>query len=74
MNRWGVGTDGGPTGDWTNLDDDPPARPRHRRRRVDVHRVDARRRNDETRFWWDGVEHHRSATTRDVAHGDNTQT
>jgi hypothetical protein len=22
-NRWGVGTDHGPTGDWTNLDDDP---------------------------------------------------
>lgn len=24
VNRWGVGSDGGPTGDWTNHDADPP--------------------------------------------------
>jgi hypothetical protein len=60
-NRFGVGTDHGPTGDWTSLDEDPgdPVP-------VDtwicvewLHKGDT----DETRFFWDGVEHPSLHTT-----------
>jgi hypothetical protein len=60
-NRFGVGTDHGPTGDWTNLDEDPgdPVP-------VDtwvcvewLHKGDT----NETRFYWDGVEHPSLHTT-----------
>jgi hypothetical protein len=60
-NRFGVGTDHGPTGDWTTLDEDPgnPVP-------VDtwicvewLHKGDT----DETRFYWDGVEHPSLHTT-----------
>ncbi|HWB75929.1 MAG TPA: hypothetical protein VG755_13265 [Nannocystaceae bacterium] len=70
MNLFGIGTDGGPTGDWTNLDDDPPGAPMA----VVVQdwvciewMHDGA--NDETRFWWDAVEHPSLATTPDVEHG-----
>jgi hypothetical protein len=65
-NRFGVGTDHGPTGDWTTLDDDPgdPVP-------VDswvciewLHKGDT----DETRFFWDGVEHP-SLHTSPTEHG-----
>jgi hypothetical protein len=68
-NRFGVGSDGGPTGDWTNLDGDPQGA------------VQAVPTGDwvclewmwngasgETRFWWDGVEHPSLATTT-TSHG-----
>ena len=60
-NRFGVGSDHGPTGDWTTLDEDPgnPVP-------VDIwicvewlHKGDT----DETRFFWDGVEHPSLHTT-----------
>jgi hypothetical protein len=60
-NRFGVGTDHGPTGDWTTLDEDPgnPVP-------IDtwicvewLHKGDT----DETRFFWDGVEHPSLHTT-----------
>ena len=58
INLFGVGTDGGPTGDWTNLDDDPAGDPvvppEHEWICVEwQHKGDT----DETRFFWDGVEH-----------------
>jgi hypothetical protein len=65
-NRFGVGTDHGETGDWTNLDEDPgdPVP-------VDswvciewLHKGDT----DETRFFWDGVEH-ASLYTSSTEHG-----
>ncbi len=74
-NLFGVGTDNrnaDGTGDWTNSDNDPPKNPRavptggwmclewmH----------DGQ--NDETRFWWDGVEHPSLRTTKTM-HGGNT--
>jgi hypothetical protein len=65
-NRFGVGTDHGPTGDWTMLDEDPgdPVP-------VDtwiciewLHKGDT----NETRFFWDGVEHSSLRTTA-TTHG-----
>jgi hypothetical protein len=73
MNLFGIGTDGGPTGDWTNLDDDPPGAPMA----VVVQdwvclewMHDGA--NDETRFWWDAVEHPSLATTAMTEHGGNS--
>jgi hypothetical protein len=57
-NRFGVGTDHGPTGDWTNLDEDPDGHA------MAVHEdewmclewlYDGE--TDQMRFFWDGVEH-----------------
>lgn len=73
IERFGVGTDGGPTGDWTNLDEDP----------VDGERAVPLRRwlciewlhdwaNDETRFYLDGEEHLSLRTTTEVKHGGNS--
>lgn len=71
MNLFGIGTDGGPTGDWTNLDDDPPGAPQA----VVVqdwvclewmHDGGA----NETRFWWDADEHVSLATTATQHGGD----
>jgi hypothetical protein len=72
LNRFGVGTDGGPTGDWTNLDGDPKsgASPVPLGSWICVewlHKGDT----NETRFWWDGVEHPSLDTTRDTAHQGN---
>jgi hypothetical protein len=69
INRFGVGSDYGPTGDWTNLDEDPGGSPSEVP--VDewlcvewLHDGGA----NETRFWWDGVEHP-SLFTSAVEHG-----
>ena len=57
-NRFGVGTDHGATGDWTNLDEDPSAQaaavPEDEWLCVEwLYDGDA----NEMRFYWDGVEH-----------------
>jgi hypothetical protein len=72
INRWGVGTDGGPTGDWTNWDQDPKGAikgaPNKAWTCVEwMHKGDT----NESRVWLDGVEHPSLATTRDVKHGAN---
>ena len=74
IERFGVGTDQGPSGDWTNLDDDPKGA---------VEAVPLKQwlciewlhdwMNDQTRFFLDGMEHPSLATTPDVAHGGNSQ-
>jgi hypothetical protein len=72
-NRFGVGSDGGPTGDWTNLDADPQSAgstqvPEDRWLCVEwLHDGAA----DESRFFLDGVEHPSLHTNRDVKHGGN---
>jgi hypothetical protein len=73
---WGVGTDNrtdaNGTGDWTNSDKDPGGKP------VPVptgkwmciewmHKGDT----NETRFWWDGVEHPSLYTKPSTPHGGN---
>jgi hypothetical protein len=75
LERFGVGTDGGPTGDWTNLDQDPAGGaepvPLHRWLCVEwLHDWD----NDVTRFYLDGDEHPSLATTADVDHGGSSST
>jgi hypothetical protein len=71
-NLFGVGTDGGDTGDWTNLDDDPSGNATE----VPVHEwiclewmFDAG--NNQTQFWWDGVEHP-SLATSEASHGGSS--
>jgi hypothetical protein len=67
----GVGSDGGPTGDWTFLDDDPPGNPSA----VVVQDWVCLEwlhdgANNETKFWWDATEHPSLATTAE-SHGGN---
>ncbi len=69
INLFGIGSDGGPTGDWTNLDDDPAGAP------LEVVVQDwvciewmHDGANDATSFWWDAVEHPSLATTA-TSHG-----
>ncbi len=75
-NLWGVGTDStgsaNGTGDWTNSDKDPNGKPMA----VPtgqwlciewLHKGDT----NETRFWWDGVEHPSLHTTPTTPHGGN---
>jgi hypothetical protein len=69
-NRFGVGSDGGPTGDWTLLDQDPrnaAAVPEGQWLCVEWQHDGA---NDHTRFFWDGIEHPSLGTTADD-HGGN---
>jgi hypothetical protein len=69
-NRFGVGTDHGETGDWTNLDEDPG----------NPVPVDAwvclewqnKGDTNETRFFWDGVEHPSLHTTATDHGGSDT--
>jgi hypothetical protein len=72
IERFGVGTDQGPSGDWTNLDEDPKgaveAVPLQEWLCVEWLHDWA---NDVTRFYLDGVEHPSLATTADVDHGGN---
>ena len=70
-NRFGVGTDRGPTGDWTNLDEDPgDAVPVDSWICVEwLHKGDT----DETRFFWDGVEHPSLHTTATDHGGSQSQ-
>ena len=76
MSYWGVGTDNrvdaNGTGDWTNSDKDPNGKPSA----VPtgqwlciewMHKGDT----NETRFWWDGVEHPSLYTKPSTSHGGN---
>lgn len=69
-NRFGVGTDAGPTGDWTRLDEDPgseSALPEDQWLCVEwLHDGEA----DVTRFYWDGDERGSLATTSSDHGGD----
>jgi len=71
-NRFGVGTDGGPTGDWTNLDGDPQnnvkAVPEGEWICIEWEHDGE---TDTTHFWWDGVDHPSLDTDRDVSHQGN---
>lgn len=72
INRFGVGTDGGPTGDWTNLDNDKMGGttkvPEGQWICIEwMHDGDS----DQTRFFWDGVEHPSLDTTKDTKHQGN---
>ena len=64
QNRFGIGTDGGATGDWTHLDQDPvgSVRPTPTGEFACIEWLHDGSR-DETRFWWDGEEHPSLATT-----------
>ncbi|MEO8900374.1 MAG: hypothetical protein ABI488_02075 [Polyangiaceae bacterium] len=76
VNLWGVGTDstasGTGTGDWTNADADPNgsplAVPTGQWLCIEwLHKGDT----NETRFWWDGVEHPSLYTKPSTPHGGN---
>lgn len=56
INRFGVGTDRGPTGDWTNLDQDDGPQPVPTGEWVCLEWMNDGE-NQEGRFWWDGEEH-----------------
>lgn len=71
-NRFGVGTDHGPTGDWTNLDEDPSASeaalPEDEWMCLEwLYDGDG----DEMRVFWDGVEHPSLHATR-TDHGGSS--
>jgi hypothetical protein len=71
VNRWGVGSDGGATGDWTTHDQDPDGNPIEPPEDEWIclewlHDGDT----DEGQFFVDAVEHPSLATTSDV-HGGN---
>ena len=70
---FGVGSDSGPTGDWTNLDNDPPGNPVTpplQQWACLEWMMDSD--TDETRFYWDGVEHPSLRTSPGVQHGGNS--
>ncbi len=71
VNRWGVGSDGGPTGDWTTHDQDPDGSPIEPAEDAWIclewlHDGDT----DDALFFVDAVEHPSLATASDV-HGGN---
>jgi hypothetical protein len=68
MNLFGVGTDHGDTGDWTTLDDDngPQEVPVQEWVCLEWMFDGA---NNQTKFWWDGVEHPSLATSETVNGG-----
>jgi hypothetical protein len=67
VNLFGVGTDRGPTGDWTNLDDDDGPQEVPVQEWVCLEWMfDGE--NNQTKFWWDGVEHP-SLATSETMHG-----
>ena len=76
VNHFGAGTDSGSdpagTGDWTSLDKDPAGKPAPVPEKdwtcIEWMHDGAA---NETRFWWDGVEHPSMHTTSTV-HGGNT--
>lgn len=71
-NRWGVGSDGGPTGDWTNHDQDPngmPEEPPLNQWTCLEWLHDGA--SDVTRFFVDAMEHPSLATTADDHGGSN---
>ncbi len=76
MSYWGVGTDNrvdvDGTGDWTNSDKDPNGKPlavpTGQWLCVEwMHKGDT----NETRFWWDGIEHPSLYTKPSTPHGGN---
>jgi hypothetical protein len=69
-NVWGIGTDGGPTGDWTNHDRDNPKSPPLKQWTCIEWMHDSEK--DETKLWVDGKEHSSLATTASVEHGGNS--
>jgi hypothetical protein len=75
IERFGVGTDQGPSGDWTNLDDDPKgaAKAVELKKWLCVEWLHDWA-NDETRFYLDGMEHESLHTTKAVKHGGNSGT
>ncbi|MET0385928.1 MAG: hypothetical protein ABW321_08210, partial [Polyangiales bacterium] len=72
INRFGVGTDGGPTGDWTNLDADSPEPAAVPLNTWICLEWQHDGQHDETRFFKDGVEHPSLATTKQTDHGGNS--
>jgi len=74
--KWGTGTDNrvdGGTGDWTNADNDPAGNPKPVPSNTWAcieWEYDGG--NNETRFWWDGVEHPSMHTTSTMHGGDQT--
>jgi hypothetical protein len=76
-NHWGVGTDSGSapggTGDWTNSDRDPSAKPEAvpTAQWLCIEWLHDGEHN-ETRFWWDGVEHPSLHTEASTPHGGNS--
>jgi hypothetical protein len=71
VNRFAVGSDHGPTGDWTNKDEDPgDAVPVREWVCLEwMHRGDTH----ETRFFWDGVEHPSLYTSATEHGGDQAE-
>lgn len=71
--KFGVGTDGGPTGDWTNINKDPTAEtaPEIPEKQWICVEWLYDQTSDETRFFSDGVEHPSLHTFPKVAHGAN---
>lgn len=71
VNRWGVGSDGGPTGDWTTHDQDPDGAPQEPPEDtwICVEWLQDGS-TDEALFFVDAVEHPSLATTSDM-HGGN---
>ncbi len=72
--KFGVGSDGGPTGDWTNIDKDPTqdsAKEVPEKEWVCIEWLYDGSKN-ETRFYWDGVEHPSLYTYPGVPHGGNS--
>ncbi len=72
--KFGVGTDGGPTGDWTNIDADPTKDSAKEIPEKQWMCVEWLYKGDtnETRFFWDGTEHPSLYTFPKVAHGANS--
>ena len=71
FDKWGTGSDQGPTGDWTNIDKDPnnaPVPPTLNHWMCIEWEYDGAK--NETRFWWDGVEHPSLHETASM-HGGN---
>ena len=74
--KWGTGTDNrvdGGTGDWTNADNDPAGKaapvPSNAWACIEWEYDGSK---NETRFWWDGVEHPSMHTTATMHGGDQT--
>jgi hypothetical protein len=72
--KFGVGTDGGPTGDWTNIDADPTKETAKEIPEKQWMCVEWLYKGDtsETRFFADGVEHPSLYTFPKVQHGANS--
>jgi hypothetical protein len=73
IERFGVGTDGGATGDWTTLDNDPAGKPNKvpEKQWICLEWMHSAA-SDETRLYVDGVEHMSLHTTADTHGGDSS--